>query len=77
MSITEYSHHNMNVSVVEEFKGKHKDICICHQGCLFFAPKEELSCNFAKRAFGASKEIGIVLVMECKHYRYQPPFSEL
>jgi hypothetical protein len=58
----------MDVSVVEEYKGLHKSICICHQGCAYFHPGEPPNCKFAQEAYELSKNIGIVLVMECKYY---------
>lgn len=63
-----YKHYGMEVSVVSKYKGKHKDICICHRGCKYFMPGDSDYCQFAADAFDLSKEIGLVLVMECKHF---------
>jgi hypothetical protein len=58
----------MDVSVVEEYKGQHKSICVCHQGCAYFKPGDTLNCKFAQAAYELSKTVGIALVMECKYY---------
>jgi hypothetical protein len=64
-----YNHNNINVSVVDEYKGKHKSICICHQDCVYFHPDAHNNCMFAQEAYELSKLIGIVLVMECRYYK--------
>jgi len=63
-----YYHNDMIVSVVEDFKGLHKSICVCHQGCTNFHPGEDNNCQFAQQAYELSKQIGIALIMECQHY---------
>jgi len=66
--IEKYEHHKMKVAVVDKYKGKHRDICVCWQGCPKFKPGEKDHCPIAQRAFDLSKKFGLILVMECKEY---------
>jgi len=57
------------VTCVKEFHKKHKDICICHQGCTHFKPElPEEHCGAAQASFGLSKMVGIVLVHSCQAF---------
>ena len=66
-NLTEYEHHGMEVTVVKKFKGRHKEICVCHS-CEYFKWWEEDNCFYATMAFELSKVTGIVTVMECQYY---------
>jgi len=63
-----YEHHGKEVVVKTEFKGKHRDICLCYD-CPEFkdgAPVEEGGCEIAKAVYKSCVEFGIVSpVLEC------------
>ena len=54
---------------MEEFDGKHRDICPCHHDCKLFHPDTDDNCPIAAMAYNLSKMTGIVLVHSCKHYK--------
>ena len=69
MSVVNYTHHGRDVSVVSKYKGKHKEICMCHQGCKRFKPGQgNLNCFYAQDAYGTSLDIGLALIMECDRF---------
>lgn len=65
-----YSHHGMNVSVKSKFKGKHKEMCLCHE-CKHFYPNTKENCVFAQRAFELSKDVGLALILECEYFQHR------
>lgn len=71
--IEKYNHHKKEVSVVAEFKGKHRDLNVCQQGCSLFRPGESNNCAIAEMSFQLSKQVGIVTVMECKDFTQLKP----
>ena len=66
--LTQYEHHDMMVTVTKEYKGKHKDICVCHSCEKFKWWSEQLNCPYAMSAFALSRLVGITTVMECQYY---------
>ena len=66
---TEYEHFGKNVTAKKAYRGLHRDICICHANCEYFLPDSpKKHCNIAAMAYQLSREVGIVLVMECERY---------
>ena len=70
MSIVQYEHHGKTVSVKEEYKGKHRDICLCWQKCKHFKPENRAeNCKTANAVYKNCVDFGIVSpVMECTDY---------
>ena len=69
MKVISKIHYKRTVYRVDEFDGKHKDICICHHGCEYFEPNSPAdNCSIAQMSFELSKMAGIVLVHSCKYY---------
>jgi len=65
-----YEHHNTNVYVKEQLKGKHQDYCLCYQGCARFHPEDkENNCRIANKLYEFDKEFGLVTpIWECPNY---------
>jgi len=51
MEIEKYVHHGVKVSVISAVKGKHRDHCLCFQGCLHFKPGKPDNCEIAQANF--------------------------
>ena len=68
--ITRYTHHGKVVYVQPELKGKHRDHCLCFQGCSRFIPENrEENCPIANKVYKTAKKYGIVSpVWECPDY---------
>jgi len=70
--VVQYNHKGKDVFVVDRFRGRHKNICLCHQDCGRFVPEApEKHCGIALQAYKLSRYVGLVLVMECNQY-YNP-----
>jgi hypothetical protein len=50
-TIIKYEHHSVSVSVQEELKGKHREHCLCFQGCKKFNPGTENNCPIAQENY--------------------------
>ena len=72
MSIVKYNHHNRNVFVREDLKGKHRDYCLCFK-CKAFTPDvEKANCRIARILFAVCETFNLVTpVWEC------PEFDEI
>lgn len=68
--IVEYQHHGNIVKVQDHLKGKHRDHCLCFQGCKHFNPTDHSkNCIIAKAIYSHCKAFGIVTpVWECPHF---------
>jgi len=68
-TIEKYEHHGVEVSVNSEFKGKHRDICLCYT-CKHFKPKDrDNNCYMAQDHYDWVIENDLVApIMECPEY---------
>lgn len=67
--VEKYVHHGAEVSVISQMKGKHRDICLCFQGCRFFKPGEPNNCSIAQQIYEMCVEHNLVTpVLECAKY---------
>jgi hypothetical protein len=65
-----YEHHGRKVAVLEAYKGKHRDMCLCFQGCVNFKPEFTTNCKIAQANFENCVKYGTVQpVVECPEYR--------
>ena len=63
-------HHNVLMSVQAHLKGRHKEHCLCYQGCLNFHPGEPGHCQIAQKLFALDQVYGLVTpVWECGTFR--------
>lgn len=73
-NVERYIHHGNDVAVISEVKGKHRDHCLCFQGCKFFKPGEQDNCNIAQANYTMCVNYGLVTpVYECPKYEAQQP----
>lgn len=72
MNVIRYEHHGQEVAVREDLQGKHREHCLCWQGCSKFKPGlPEQNCPIANAVYAIDILTGIVTpVWEC------PLFSE-
>lgn len=69
MDIIKYEHHNVEVSVQEHLKGKHREHCLCFQGCVFFKPNTPENCPMAQVLFSLDVLLGLTTpVWECPKF---------
>ena len=69
MEIIKYEHHGEMVSVQKDLQGKHREHCLCFQGCVFFKPDTEENCPIAKALFALDKMYMLVTpVWECPKF---------
>ena len=66
--IIKYNHHSEEeVSVQEHLKGRHREHCLCHQNCRWFAPHR--ICQISKILYELCINWNIVTpVWECPDY---------
>lgn len=64
-----YQHHGQVVAVDEGLKGKHREMCLCHRGCVNFKPGTAENCDRAEQNYRACRLNGMVMpVFECPEY---------
>lgn len=73
MTVIRYDHawgeRSVNVAVIAENKGKHRDNCLCWQACRFFNPGEPNNCVIAQGLYEYDVRNDIVTpVAECPMY---------
>ena len=70
MGFEKYEHHGIEVAVRSDLKGKHRDHCLCFQGCPHFKPGDrEINCEIANEVYAICVKYGIVTpVFECPHF---------
>lgn len=67
--VEKYNHHNCEVNVISDIKGKHRDNCLCWLDCIFFHPDTENNCEIAKETFKNCVKFNTVTpVYECPKY---------
>ena len=69
MRIETYEHHGAEVYVQTHLKGKHREHCLCYQGCRRFKPGTAENCHIAQENFAMCVRHSIVApVYECPAY---------
>ena len=69
MRIVRYMHHGRPVCAQEDLIGKHREYCLCFQGCTFFHPGRPKNCPIAQKLFEFDVKYGCVTPMwECPVY---------
>ena len=64
-----YTHHRVVVSVQRALKGKHRDHCLCFQGCKWFKPNTLENCPIAQALYEFDVRHGAVTPMwECSKF---------
>lgn len=67
--VDKYEHHSVEVTVLSEIKGQHRQHCLCYNGCKFFKPGTSENCEIAKATFKNCVTFNIVTpVYECPKY---------
>jgi hypothetical protein len=70
VTFEQYEHHGHVVSVQSNLKGKHRDHCLCFQGCLHFSPGAENNCEIAAAVYQNCVRFNIVTpVWECPRFQ--------
>jgi hypothetical protein len=69
MNTERYKHHNVEVTVVSEVKGKHREHCLCWS-CEHFTPHDRgMNCHIANALYALCVEHSLVTpVYECRQY---------
>jgi hypothetical protein len=63
-----YEHHGVEVSVMAELEGHHRDFCLCYS-CEHFKPDQEDNCPIAQRVYELDVELDLVTpVWECPKF---------
>lgn len=69
MMIELYVHHSREVSVMSHLKGKHREHCLCFQGCSRFKPNTPENCAIAQAIYDNCVRFDIVTpVWECPKF---------
>ena len=69
MEIIKYEHHGVVVSVQKHLQGKHREHCLCFQGCKFFKPDTVQNCSIAATLYALDCLIGMTTpVWECPKF---------
>jgi len=70
MKIEKYEHHGTEVAVQSHLKGKHREHCLCWQGCKHFKPKDRLNnCRIANLLYSVCVMCNLTTpVFECPKY---------
>lgn len=71
MKATErYIHHGHDVAVFSDLKGKHRENCLCWNGCKRFVPENRgHNCPIANALFTLDVTYGVTTpVFECRDY---------
>jgi hypothetical protein len=68
MKTEKYIHHGVEVSVISELKGKHRQMCLCY-ACRFFKPGQPDNCDIAEANYAVCVKYNVVTpVWECPKY---------
>jgi len=63
-----YKHHEKEVAVRSDLKGKHWDYCLCRE-CIHFAPNTEDNCPIAQQLYRFCVDHNLVTpVWECPKF---------
>jgi hypothetical protein len=64
-----YEHHGRVVSVISSVKGKHREHCLCFNGCKKFKPSTTDNCRIAQAIFATCVKHSVVTpVFECPEF---------
>jgi len=67
--IIRYVHHKATVAVDEDLLGRHREHCLCWQGCQNFHPGSTENCPIATKLFDLDVKYNLVTpVWECPVY---------
>ena len=67
--VERYVHHDQVVAVMSANKAKHRQHCLCFNGCKHFKPGQESNCPIAQAVYKNCKTFGIVTpVWECPQF---------
>lgn len=71
IEIEVYEHHGSSVAVQPHLKGKHREHCLCFQGCAEFKPGQADNCEIAKEVYANCQAFDIVTpVWECPRFKF-------
>ncbi len=74
---TKYIHHDVEVRVRADLKGKHREHCLCFK-CSKFAPRTLENCGIAAAVYSHCVTFNIVTpVWECPDFEQGQPKSEV
>ena len=66
--IIQYDHHGVKVSVREDLKGTHREVCLCHR-CANFKPGTSANCPIAQTLYQlCARESLVTPVFECPKF---------
>jgi hypothetical protein len=69
LAVTQYEHHGALVSVQSLLKGRHREHCLCYQGCVRFKPGQPGNCEIAQALYENCVRFNIVTpVWECPKF---------
>jgi len=69
MDFIKYKHHDEEVTVREDLKGKHREYCLCFQGGKKFKPGNVENCDIAESVYTHCAIFDIVTpVWECPDF---------
>jgi hypothetical protein len=72
VQIEEYEHHGVEVCVQSHLKGRHREHCLCFQGCTNFKPGQDDNCRKAKRLYELCVDEDMTTpVWECPNYEWE------
>jgi len=72
MKIEKYEHHGVEVSVISNVKGRHREHCLCWQKCKYFKPNTPGNCPIAQSLYNLCVENKVTTpVFECKKYELE------
>ena len=67
--IIQYDHHGVKVSVREDLKGTHREVCLCHR-CANFKPGTSANCPIAQTLYQlCARESLVTPVFECPKFK--------
>jgi len=70
--IVSYVHHNKEVFVREDLKGKHRDHCLCFICDKFFPDDREKNCRIANIVYQVDITFDLVTpVWECPDFKFK------
>lgn len=72
MEIIQFEHHGKLVSGFAELKGKHREHCLCWQGCKHFKPDTPENCQIARVNYSMDICYNLVTpVFECPQFELE------
>lgn len=75
MNTERYTHHGREVVVISTLKGRHREHCLCFQGCRHFKPGAADNCEIAQATYENCVKFGTTTpVFECP--KFEPATTE-